>query len=457
MPPSESSFKVQPINLKHTQRRLLLSKSSPTVRSLSSYSVNREKTFFLDDPKRHTEVNSMATELTPVKEHSVDQRLLISSSISDVLEGTKYAASQSGLIKNIKHSKRQDNDTVVPLPINVEVDDSSFVNDRTSLSSRSTFKQKYDSSQFLSSETYTISPHYILVSKPSVGVNSVPYHSTVQSSEFENINPCHLLEDFLCKNAKEVTTQQGASNSPSQTDLGATRASDFSLSVVSNSSSVITSLPEIHPEKHTEHFTPLEYVEISKLFDSERTNSSEISRVSDSFLFSKPSVLSEAGGYSQTLSFGNATLNSVNNFESLSLNTFPSEDQTYWTNKHKYSSHKTSRRLTEVESLSLVSDKTRKTSSISSALAQRPLFTENGTSDHLERITVLGLFELTTRAGERAEGRSELAAARLAVSHINEKRLLPGYQLELITNDTKVTGVFSLDLLQYNEICFCEF
>jgi gamma-aminobutyric acid type B receptor len=64
-----------------------------------------------------------------------------------------------------------------------------------------------------------------------------------------------------------------------------------------------------------------------------------------------------------------------------------------------------------------------------------------GSSDHLERITVLGLFDMTTRAGERPEGRSELAAARLAVRHINERQLLVDYQLELITNDTKVSSV----------------
>lgn len=54
------------------------------------------------------------------------------------------------------------------------------------------------------------------------------------------------------------------------------------------------------------------------------------------------------------------------------------------------------------------------------------------------KVSLLGLFELSTRDGIRPEGRSELAAAQLAVRHINERHLLPGYTLELLTNDTKV-------------------
>lgn len=54
-------------------------------------------------------------------------------------------------------------------------------------------------------------------------------------------------------------------------------------------------------------------------------------------------------------------------------------------------------------------------------------------------VSVLGLFELTTRYGIRPEGRSELAAAQMAVRHINERGLLPGYTLQLLTNDTKVS------------------
>lgn len=58
----------------------------------------------------------------------------------------------------------------------------------------------------------------------------------------------------------------------------------------------------------------------------------------------------------------------------------------------------------------------------------------------ISKVSLLGLFELTTpTGGDRWEGRSELAAAKLAVKHVNERGLLPGYVLELITNDTQVS------------------
>lgn len=67
-------------------------------------------------------------------------------------------------------------------------------------------------------------------------------------------------------------------------------------------------------------------------------------------------------------------------------------------------------------------------------------FPNESNTNTLSKVSLLGLFELTTLAGgERWEGRSELAAAKLAVKHVNERRLLPGYVLELITNDTQVS------------------
>ncbi|KNC28734.1 hypothetical protein FF38_09416 [Lucilia cuprina] len=53
------------------------------------------------------------------------------------------------------------------------------------------------------------------------------------------------------------------------------------------------------------------------------------------------------------------------------------------------------------------------------------------------KIVLLGLFELSTKTGPRPEGLSELIAAQMAVEHINSKNLLPGYTLELMTNDTQ--------------------
>lgn len=54
-------------------------------------------------------------------------------------------------------------------------------------------------------------------------------------------------------------------------------------------------------------------------------------------------------------------------------------------------------------------------------------------------VTILGLFEMSTSAGERAEGRSELAAALLAIRHINQRKVLGEFQLRILTNDTKVS------------------
>ncbi|EDW13069.2 gamma-aminobutyric acid type B receptor subunit 2 [Drosophila mojavensis] len=53
------------------------------------------------------------------------------------------------------------------------------------------------------------------------------------------------------------------------------------------------------------------------------------------------------------------------------------------------------------------------------------------------KIVLLGLFELSTKRGPRPDGLSELGAATMAIEHINRKQLLPGYTLELVTNDTQ--------------------
>ncbi|XP_050321849.1 gamma-aminobutyric acid type B receptor subunit 1 [Bactrocera neohumeralis] len=53
------------------------------------------------------------------------------------------------------------------------------------------------------------------------------------------------------------------------------------------------------------------------------------------------------------------------------------------------------------------------------------------------RIVLLGLFELSNRQGQRLDGWSELSAAQMAVEHINSKKILPDYTLELLTNDTQ--------------------
>ena len=48
-----------------------------------------------------------------------------------------------------------------------------------------------------------------------------------------------------------------------------------------------------------------------------------------------------------------------------------------------------------------------------------------------------GIFELSQNSHAES-ARSELDAALLAISHVNEKRIVPGYVLELVYNDSKV-------------------
>ena len=58
-------------------------------------------------------------------------------------------------------------------------------------------------------------------------------------------------------------------------------------------------------------------------------------------------------------------------------------------------------------------------------------------SNPTRKILMLGLFELTSKYGIRSDGASELLSAKMAVSHINNRKFLP-YPLEIVWNDTKV-------------------
>ncbi|RZB39861.1 gamma-aminobutyric acid type B receptor subunit 2, partial [Asbolus verrucosus] len=62
-----------------------------------------------------------------------------------------------------------------------------------------------------------------------------------------------------------------------------------------------------------------------------------------------------------------------------------------------------------------------------------------------EIIHVLGLFELTTKWGKRPEGLSEIAAAELAIKHVNHFNILPDYTLKLIINDTRCDPGVGID------------
>ena len=62
------------------------------------------------------------------------------------------------------------------------------------------------------------------------------------------------------------------------------------------------------------------------------------------------------------------------------------------------------------------------------------------------KLYIGGLFELSGSEHE-ANGKSELDAALLAVKHVNAMRVIPGYELKLLFNDTKVSQSF------YNRVC----
>ena len=57
----------------------------------------------------------------------------------------------------------------------------------------------------------------------------------------------------------------------------------------------------------------------------------------------------------------------------------------------------------------------------------------------LTKLYIGGLFELTDTSYTKT-GKSELAAATLALRHINEQQFIPGYYLDMVYNDTRVSN-----------------
>jgi hypothetical protein len=430
MQPSETSSKEQPENLTQVQRRTLLSKSGHSLESHLSYLVNSESTVFLEDPRRQTQFDTKVADVRSVANPSVDQRL--SSDISGVFGKTKYATSQFASTKGVNYSAITEKATV-----HVTAKVPEFLYDYTSFPLKSVLIRNSDSSQLVSSGTSTMTPSYYSHSESSADESTVPYPYTVQVTQSEHLNPCHLSEDSLCRDSEERKTHIPGRNSQSSIHLSGTDSSVLSMSFTSSGSSTIT---DGQSEELVEHSTSLSSADPLKLYNNEYITSSKISAISGSTLPSSTFILSESTRHSDTY-FENATVDSVNLFESPFGKISPSEDETYWIYDNINSAESTARRLIEEKPSALVRTKKRNTANVSSALSQRSSRPANSSLDNLERITVLGLFDMTTRAGERTEGRSELAAARLAVRHINEIQLLRGHQLELITNDTKVTSV----------------
>ncbi|XP_044748557.1 gamma-aminobutyric acid type B receptor subunit 2 isoform X2 [Coccinella septempunctata] len=73
----------------------------------------------------------------------------------------------------------------------------------------------------------------------------------------------------------------------------------------------------------------------------------------------------------------------------------------------------------------------------------------NASSNKRKLVNILGLFELSTKWGVRKEGESEILAAQVAIQHINEMNVLPGYRLKLIVNDTRCDPGIGVDRFFY--------
>ncbi|KAK8727207.1 hypothetical protein OTU49_009751, partial [Cherax quadricarinatus] len=70
----------------------------------------------------------------------------------------------------------------------------------------------------------------------------------------------------------------------------------------------------------------------------------------------------------------------------------------------------------------------------------------SGVATRPERVVpILGLFDLSVRGEPRQGGRAELAAAQLALTHINEQHVIPGYKLVMFHNDTKCDSGSGVD------------
>jgi hypothetical protein len=391
---------------------------------------------FFEDHRKQTQLNVKAADAMLVENPVFDPRL--SSDISDVVGATKYATPQITSMKGANYSSALEKTTVPTYLNNVTTKVPDFLNDR-SLSLKTVMMPNYDSSQLMPSRISTITSTYSLHSESSADGSSVLYYNAVQAPQSEYLDPCHLSEDVLCRNSEESTAKMPGSNLPPTTDLSATNYSALSLSFASSASSSFT---HAQSEGLVEHSTFPTSVDTLKSFYNEIETSSKISIVSGSTLPSSSLVLlSEPARHSETTFSEDATVDSASVLEPpFGKNSFL-ENEKYWIYDYRNSADSTPQTSTEAKPPDLVRTKKRNTANFSSASSLRSVHPTKGPSDRLERITVLGLFDMTTRTGERPEGRSEMAAARLAVHHINERQLLAGYQLELITNDTKVTSV----------------
>lgn len=447
MSQSDSSPKTHQNTLKEASRRRFLPHSMSTLPPSTSDVLKRANLLFPPGTKTQIQVTSLSARVKPNTEPSVKQTLSKSSANFSILEGTKYFTSEFNCTEYKNYSEMQDKLNASSVPKDLQGYIPKFLNHRmSSLPSKIVLKPVYVSSQMVSSEATVTSSHNPMSSDDSTHMSSTPYH-TVNTSELRHDNPCPFSEEVLCKSIAEAPSEVEGYSSQ-LTDLK--RINSSNVPSISSRPLEVVSL-ETQSVGHFEFSKSSGTLHISKISDNERKNSSKRNKIYKYPLLTNPLLSSKSTLKRGALHSKNSTFDFVNMSESAFGNLSLLEDQTYRNHIHGNDSGRLPRTVTALKSLSLVGSE-RITSRVPPLSASRSVTLANASSDHLQRITVLGLFEMTTRAGERLEGRSELAAARLAVRHINEKRLLPGYQLELITNDTKVTGGIVLTLR--NETCF---
>ncbi|XP_018329892.1 gamma-aminobutyric acid type B receptor subunit 2 isoform X2 [Agrilus planipennis] len=72
-------------------------------------------------------------------------------------------------------------------------------------------------------------------------------------------------------------------------------------------------------------------------------------------------------------------------------------------------------------------------------------YNESEDETKVRNVYIQGLFEIETKNGTRPEGYSEMLSAQLAIDHINKYKILPGYSLKLLINNTKCDPGIGLD------------
>ena len=107
-------------------------------------------------------------------------------------------------------------------------------------------------------------------------------------------------------------------------------------------------------------------------------------------------------------------------------------------------SHYVSGVTTPSQDVANVTSQTKKTSPLAAAAAP-----EVAVRPRRKTLHIGGLFELSDTVAAQ-NGRSELAAAKMAVDHINKQDVVSGYTLKLVHNDTKVSNVSPLRVY-YND------